>query len=157
MNEPAGVAPQVYAAVVRKLVATIRREDPQRLIIADGLQWGNVPVPKLRDLHIAQATRGDAPMEISHYKASRRVERRRREPGDRRHGRRIGRLQPDAADVVLRWAEDAGQLEEGRLGLGHVELRGSMGVIDSGRSDIGYEDYEGHKLDRKLMDLLQRY
>jgi hypothetical protein len=36
-------------------------------------------------------------------------------------------------------------------------FRGSMGVMDSGRRDIRYEDFEGHKLDRKLMDLLQRY
>ena len=57
-------------AVVRKLVAAIRREDPERLIIADGLQWGTVPVPELRELHIAQATRGYTPMEISHYGAS---------------------------------------------------------------------------------------
>ncbi len=56
--------------MVRKLVEAIRREDPQRLIIADGLQWGNVPVPELRELHIAQATRGYTPMEISHYQAS---------------------------------------------------------------------------------------
>ena len=70
MNEPGNVPPKVYAAVVRKLVEAIRREDPQRLIIADGLQWGNVPVPELRDLHMAQATRGYTPMEISHYKAS---------------------------------------------------------------------------------------
>ena len=70
MNEPGRSTPKVYVAVVRKLVEAIRREDPQRLIIADGLQWGNVPVPELRDLHIAQATRGYTPMEISHYKAS---------------------------------------------------------------------------------------
>jgi aryl-phospho-beta-D-glucosidase BglC (GH1 family) len=70
MNEPGNVEPRAYAAVVRQLVEAIRREDPQRLIVADGLQWGNSPVPELRDLHIAQATRGYTPMEISHYKAS---------------------------------------------------------------------------------------
>ncbi|MGO9112063.1 MAG: glycoside hydrolase family 5 protein [Thermoguttaceae bacterium] len=70
MNEPGQIAPKVYGAVVRKLVEAIRREDPQRLIIADGLQWGNVPVPELRDLRIAEATRGYTPMEISHYMAS---------------------------------------------------------------------------------------
>ena len=57
-------------AVVRKLAQAIRREDPDRLIIADGLQWGTVPVPELREIRIAQATRGYTPMEISHYKAS---------------------------------------------------------------------------------------
>jgi hypothetical protein len=70
MNEPAEVKPKAYAAVVRKLVAAIRNEDPGRLIISDGLQWGTVPVLELRELHIAQATRGYTPMEISHYKAS---------------------------------------------------------------------------------------
>jgi hypothetical protein len=70
MNEPANVAPEVYVAVVRKLVEAIRGEDPDRLIIADGIQWGTVSVPELAALHIAQATRGYTPMEISHYKAT---------------------------------------------------------------------------------------
>jgi len=70
MNEPAHVEPEVYAAVVRKLVAAIRAEDPQRLIISDGLQWGQNPIPELRDLGIAQATRGYTPGELTHYKAS---------------------------------------------------------------------------------------
>ena len=70
MNEPGQVEPKAYVAVVRKLAQAIRGEDPDRLIIADGLQWGTVPVPELRELRIAQATRGYTPMEISHYKAS---------------------------------------------------------------------------------------
>ncbi len=70
MNEPAQVEAKAYVAVVRKLVEAIRNEDPDRLIISDGLQWGTVPVLDLRELHIAQATRGYTPMEISHYKAS---------------------------------------------------------------------------------------
>jgi aryl-phospho-beta-D-glucosidase BglC (GH1 family) len=70
MNEPGKIEPKVYAAVVRRLVEAIRAEDPDRLVIADGLQWGTDPVPELRTLHIAQATRGYTPMEISHYKAS---------------------------------------------------------------------------------------
>ncbi len=70
MNEPGRVEPKAYAAVVRKLVEAIRKEDPGRLIISDGLQWGTVPVLELRELHVAQATRGYTPMEITHYKAS---------------------------------------------------------------------------------------
>ena len=49
MNEPGQVEPKAYVAVVRKLVEAIRGEDPDRLIIADGLQWGTVPVPELRE------------------------------------------------------------------------------------------------------------
>lgn len=48
----------------------IRAEDPNRLIIADGLKWGGEPVPGLIPLAIAQSTRGYYPMEISHYRAS---------------------------------------------------------------------------------------
>jgi aryl-phospho-beta-D-glucosidase BglC (GH1 family) len=70
MNEPAGVEPEVYLAVVRKLVDAIRAEDPDRLIISDGLQWGQIPLLELRELRVAQATRGYTPSEISHYKAS---------------------------------------------------------------------------------------
>jgi len=70
MNEPAGVDAAKYATVVRKLVTAIRAADPQRLIISDGLQWGQLPIPELADLKIAQATRGYAPGEISHYQAN---------------------------------------------------------------------------------------
>lgn len=69
MNEPAGVEEQVYARVARLLVEAIRKEDPDRLIISDGLQWGTKPIPSLASLRIAQATRGYSPMEISHYQA----------------------------------------------------------------------------------------
>lgn len=70
MNEPANVQPEVYLAVVRKLVDAIRAEDPSRLIISDGLQWGQQPLMELREMRVAQATRGYTPMEISHYKAN---------------------------------------------------------------------------------------
>ncbi|NLF71542.1 MAG: glycoside hydrolase family 5 protein [Candidatus Anammoximicrobium sp.] len=70
MNEPAGIEPEVYLAVVRKLVDAIRAEDPDRLIISDGMQWGQIPLLELRELRVAQATRGYTPAEISHYKAS---------------------------------------------------------------------------------------
>jgi hypothetical protein len=61
-------------------------------------------------------------------------------------------------DVVLHWAEDClANWQKAGWGWAMWNFRGSMGVMDSGRSDIRYEDFEGHKLDRKLMDLLQRY
>ncbi len=56
--------------VVKRLVAAIRAEDPQRLIIADGIRWGREPVYELAELGIAQSTRGYDPMQISHYKAA---------------------------------------------------------------------------------------
>jgi len=70
MNEPGKIEAKAYVAVARKLVAAIRTEDPQRLVISDGLQWGTIPLPELSDLHIAQATRGYTPGVLTHYKAS---------------------------------------------------------------------------------------
>lgn len=69
-NEPSDMEPAVYVAVVKKVVAAIRAEDPDRLIISDGIGWGTRPVLELADLGIAQATRGYAPMDITHYQAS---------------------------------------------------------------------------------------
>ena len=70
LNEPSDISPDIYAAVVRNLTEAIRAEDPGRLIIADGLNWGQTPVTQLAGLGVAQATRGYAPMQISHFAAN---------------------------------------------------------------------------------------
>jgi aryl-phospho-beta-D-glucosidase BglC (GH1 family) len=70
MNEPAGINGTTYAAVVQLLVDAIRQEDPQRLIICDGLQWGSQPCLELLSLGVAQATRGYTPFQLTHYKAN---------------------------------------------------------------------------------------
>ena len=36
-------------------------------------------------------------------------------------------------------------------------FRGSFGILDSDRKDVQYEDFNGHKLDRKMLELLQKY
>lgn len=70
INEPPSIAPALYVNVIQKLVDAIRTEDPERLIIADGLNWSTVPVPELKKLHVAEATRGYEPFYVSHYRAS---------------------------------------------------------------------------------------
>ncbi|MCX7008254.1 MAG: cellulase family glycosylhydrolase [Kiritimatiellaeota bacterium] len=70
VNEPAHVPAEKYVRACAAAVAGIRRGDPDRLVLADGLDWGSVPVPELKSLKIAQATRGYAPGHITHYKAS---------------------------------------------------------------------------------------
>ncbi len=70
LNEPGDIPEKTYVRVVKRLVGAIRAEDPQRLIIADGIRWGRGPVYELAELGIAQSTRGYDPMQISHYKAS---------------------------------------------------------------------------------------
>jgi endoglucanase len=70
LNEPAKIQEATYVRVVKRLVEAIREQDAGRLIIADGLEWGRVPVHGLVDLKIAQSTRGYDPMQLTHYKAN---------------------------------------------------------------------------------------
>ncbi|WP_372651012.1 cellulase family glycosylhydrolase [Draconibacterium sp.] len=61
-------------------------------------------------------------------------------------------------DVFLSWFEDViSVLAENKIGFALWNFRGDFGLLDSGRKDIEYEDWHGHKLDRKLLELLQKY
>ena len=60
--------------------------------------------------------------------------------------------------VALAWMEHCLRLWQSKnLGWALWNLRGVFGVLDSGRADVAYEDFNGHQLDRKMLDLLQRY
>lgn len=209
-----------YARVVRALVEGIRAESPDRLIIADGLMWGNLPVPALAGLGIAQSGRGYTPMEVTHWKADwvkgsdawprpdwpltvtpaaiesgrkrlagiRKVfhenpivmEHARDELmampwGRERFVRQViapwkdlermgvgvhfgewGAHNQTPHDVVLGWMGDfLPCLAEAGYGWSLWNLRGSFGVLDSERADVTYEDFHGHKLDRRMLELLR--
>ncbi|NDK17156.1 MAG: glycoside hydrolase, partial [Armatimonadetes bacterium] len=61
-------------------------------------------------------------------------------------------------DVVLRWMEDSlANWQKAGWGWAQWNFRGSFGILDSGRADVQYEDWEGHKLDRQMLELLLRY
>ena len=70
VNEPPDISEKVYAAVIEKAAKAIREQDPNRLLIADGLSWGNKPSKLIKELGIAQATRGYQPFNLTHYLAS---------------------------------------------------------------------------------------
>ena len=58
-------------------------------------------------------------------------------------------------DVALAWLKDViEELDKYNIGLAFWVFKGS--VLDSGRNDVDYEDFHGHKLDRKLLDILLR-
>ena len=60
--------------------------------------------------------------------------------------------------VVLAWARDLLSLwKEAGWGWALWNFRGSFGILDSDRSDVAYEEFQGHKLDRKLLELLQQF
>jgi len=61
-------------------------------------------------------------------------------------------------EVFLAWFEDViSILTENKIGYALWNFRGDFGIMDSGRKDIDYEDWHGHKLDRKLLTMLQKY
>ena len=61
-------------------------------------------------------------------------------------------------EVVLRWMRDfLGLWKEAGWGWALWNFRGSFGVLDSQRTDVAYEDSRGHKLDRKMLELLQQF
>ncbi len=58
-------------------------------------------------------------------------------------------------DVCLAWMADQLALwREAGWGWSMWNLRGGFGVVDSGRADVRYEDFRGHKLDRRMLELL---
>jgi len=60
--------------------------------------------------------------------------------------------------VALAWMKNWLELwREERFGWALWNFRGSFGILDSGRADVQYEDWRGHKLDRQMLKLLQQY
>ena len=188
VNEPANVSAAAYARAVRAAVEAIRRADPGRLVVADGLDYGTRPVHELINLRVAQSTRGYAPFGLTHYKASwvegsdrwavptwpiqgegvqrwdkARLRREQIGPWVELRKRGVGvhvgewgahKFTPHA--VVLGWMRDQLDLwREAGFGWALWNLRGSFGVLDSGRADVSYETFKGHKLDRRMLELLR--
>ena len=193
VNEPSKVGPGEHAAVMRPTISAIHEIDPDRLILLDGLQYGNVPMPDLGDLakkNVAQSCRAYIPSGVTHYRASW-VDREQRFPypkwpggyaedglWDRErlekhygawaaiaenfnmgvHCGEGGCFNKTPHDVVLRWMEDVLDILKGyNIGYALWNLKGPFGILDSERADVDYVDYKGHKLDKKMLDILQRY
>jgi len=61
-------------------------------------------------------------------------------------------------EVFLAWFGDVIDiLTKGDIGYALWNFRGDFGILDSGRADIKYTDWYGHKLDSKLLDMLKKY
>lgn len=193
VNEPPNISGELYARSLSPAINAIRQADPNRLVIADGTNYGTQPVYELVPLKIAQSTRGYAPFLITHYRASwvqgsdqwpiptwplqshgkevsffnremlwvKHIEPWKvfsEEKGVGIHVGEWGAHNQTPHEVVLNWMEDC--LENWKLaGMGWSlwNLRGSFGPLDSDRADVVYENYKGHKLDRKMLELLKRF
>jgi len=70
INEPGDIDGKIYSKVVRLLTDAIHKEDPGRLVIADGIAWASKPAEDLAGTGVAQSFHNYQPFEITHYKAS---------------------------------------------------------------------------------------
>ncbi|HEY4150863.1 MAG TPA: cellulase family glycosylhydrolase [Chitinophagaceae bacterium] len=60
-------------------------------------------------------------------------------------------------EVFLAWFGDVTDiLRTHRIGFATWNFIGDFGILDSGRADVAYEDWYGHKLDKQLLDLLRK-
>ena len=59
--------------------------------------------------------------------------------------------------VFIAWFSNVLEiLTDNGIGFATWNFIGDFGILDSGRTDIAYEDWYGHKLDRKMLDLLRK-
>ena len=59
--------------------------------------------------------------------------------------------------VVLAWMSDRlRNWQQAGMGWALWNLRGGFGLLDSDRADVVYEPYRGHRLDRKMLELLRQ-
>jgi endoglucanase len=75
INEPPspggyGMTRESHAALIRRTVASIRKIDPDREIVIDGLGGGYFALPELAMLGVVHSGRGYHPMPVSHHRAS---------------------------------------------------------------------------------------
>ncbi len=60
-------------------------------------------------------------------------------------------------DVFMAWFSDVTDiLSTNKIGFALWNFIGDFGILDSGRSDVAYEDWYGHKLDKNLLDLIRK-
>ncbi len=193
INEPPKMTDETrYVEIVRAIVAGIRAEDPDRLIVVDGKDIGRSPVLGIVDLGVVQSTRGYDPMSVSHWTATwvphdefetfsypawpLRDDRGKLWDRSALKEKLIDRWQPVVEqgvpvhvgewgcfnrtphDVTIRWMRDILSLWK-KAGWGYAmwNLKGSFGVLNSGRTDVAYENFRGHKLDRVMLELLKEY
>ena len=74
LNEPPdigeyGFTRKRHEKVMRRTIKAIRKIDPDRLLILNGIGGGGIAIPELSDTGTVHSGRGYAPYTVSHYKA----------------------------------------------------------------------------------------
>jgi endoglucanase len=199
--------------VFSKASSAIRAIDPERLVLVEGLEWGDVPAPadwsKKHD--VAQSVHITQPLALTHYRCEHtpdafdvstqapswpmrmrlgtgtgdewidRILLRRGAIGtdlwnrDRLeealrpwidlaasgvpvHAGEVGTYKTVPHDVAIAYLDDLlSVLTEHDIGFALWNLRGPFGLVDSGRTDLQYEDWHGSGLDRQMLKVMQKH
>ena len=144
------IAEHEYVDVARALVAGLRQIDPDRLLFSDGTCIGRRPVHAMLGFGRwdKQRLRTELIEPWQELEAK----------GVRVHVGECGVYNKTPHDVTLTWMRDVLSLwKEANWGYALWELRGTFGILDSNRSDVRYEDFRGHKLDRRMLELLREF
>ncbi|MEL7239455.1 MAG: cellulase family glycosylhydrolase [Planctomycetota bacterium] len=194
MNEPANMSSADYLRIHKAMAEAIRDVTPDRVIIADGNQWGTEPEVGVAELNLAHSTRGYEPIVVSHHKAGWMgiedwpeptwpITFRNHWSGEMQtvnqnvlretiiakfkdaeakgigiHVGEWGVFNQTPHDVTLRYMRDWLELwREASWGWSLWNFTGEFGILDSERNDVDYENYKGHKLDRKMLELLREF
>jgi aryl-phospho-beta-D-glucosidase BglC (GH1 family) len=189
-HSPVSAVPTaVYRKVVIAAAELIRKENKDRIIIADGNNGGVTAMPELADLNIGQSCRGYQPFEISHYKApwvykdpsyppppkwpgevaghqfNRAMLEKFYQPwidlvrkGVGVHCGECGCFNKTPHPVFLAWFNDVLDiLSKNDIGFALWNFVGEIGILNSNRADVNYENWYGYKLDKKLLNLMMKY
>lgn len=192
MNDQHSSRGPVPGAVYRKVATgardAIRKETPDRLVIADGNNTGSDIIPELIDQDIAQSCRAYYPGQISHYKApwANKDTAHLPEPkwpgqvGDTYLSRTMlenfyapwigltkqgvgvhcgegGCWKRTPHNVFIAWFTDVIDiLSANKIGFALWNFTGDFGILDSGRTDVAYEDWHGHRLDKQLLNIIRK-
>lgn len=173
--------------VMIRFIESMRAISPERTLIIDGLSWGGEPMPELLHYDVIQSVRGYVPLPLTHFGAAWVDSKGWPEPqwpgtypdgfwdaeklaawykpwveleaqGGTVHCGEFGCYNRTQHAVALAWMKDLLAFFESRnWGWALWNFRGSFGILDSDRKDVNDEDFHGHRLDRRMLDLLRAF
>lgn len=176
---------QEHEYVIRKTIKAIRGVDPDRQIVIDGFDGGGSALPEMADLgdeNVIHSGRGYEPFSVTHHKAEWVRGSDNRELPDYKGGEEcrmalrefykpwravqqkgvpihigeFGCYNKIPNDIALRWLEDILSVyKEYGWGYSLWNFSGAFGVAGHGREGAVYEETDGIKVDRKMLDLLK--
>ncbi len=136
LNEP---------AMIEEAANTIWKQNPDHLVIADGNQIGTRVIPEITHLPREMLEKFYEPW----IKLA--------QSGTGVHCGECGSYNKTPHDIFLAWFGDVVDiLSSNDIGFALWNFRGDFGILDSERQDVDYEEWYGHKLDRKLLDLIRK-